>query len=411
MLVGMRRTLAALVMLVALGTASPAGAEEAPRVRGVLFFSPQCGHCHVVIDEHLPAVFDAFGGEPGLFYDLSGAPVAFYLLTNGTVELLLVDIDRPDGWRLYEASTAALGVPDGMRGVPRMVVGTEFFVGSVDIPRALPGLVESGLSAGGIAWPEIPGIDAALAAVPTPEGAEPDGDDPVPTTEAAATTTTAAAAAEEPPPTPPGPFEDLATVDGLVGLPEGAPPQTVGEKFRNDPVGNTVAVVVLAGMLASLAAVVVLGRRGRLGGGPDWVVPILALAGILVAFYLAYVETSDSVAVCGPVGDCNAVQQSKFALLFGVIPVGVVGLAGYAVVVGAWLGVVLGSGVWRHRARVALAAGSVVGVGFSIYLTFLEPFVIGATCMWCIASALIVTGLLWVTAGPGLEAWRRLRRG
>ena len=34
------------------------------------------------------------------------------------------------------------------------------------------------------------------------------------------------------------------------------------------------------------------------------------------------------------------------------------------------------------------------GVLFSIYLTFLEPFVIGATCAWCLSSAVIMTLLL-----------------
>jgi len=48
-------------------------------------------------------------------------------------------------------------------------------------------------------------------------------------------------------------------------------------------------------------------------------------------------------------------------------------------------------------ARFGLAAG---GTLFSIYLTFLEPFVIGATCAWCLTSAIIMTALLWLTAGP-----------
>ena len=34
------------------------------------------------------------------------------------------------------------------------------------------------------------------------------------------------------------------------------------------------------------------------------------------------------------------------------------------------------------------------GMSFSIYLTFLEPFVIGATCMWCLSSAVIMLLLL-----------------
>jgi uncharacterized membrane protein len=37
------------------------------------------------------------------------------------------------------------------------------------------------------------------------------------------------------------------------------------------------------------------------------------------------------------------------------------------------------------------------GVLFSIYLTFLEPFVIGATCAWCLSSAVIMTLLLLTT--------------
>ena len=40
------------------------------------------------------------------------------------------------------------------------------------------------------------------------------------------------------------------------------------------------------------------------------------------------------------------------------------------------------------------------GLAFSIYLTFLEPFVIGASCAWCLTSAVIMTVLLWLTAVP-----------
>ncbi|NQV07202.1 hypothetical protein HQ535_11680 [bacterium] len=50
------------------------------------------------------------------------------------------------------------------------------------------------------------------------------------------------------------------------------------------------------------------------------------------------------------------------------------------------------------------------GTAFSIYLTFLEPFVIGATCAWCLTSALVVTGLLWLTASDGWESLQRYRK-
>ena len=44
------------------------------------------------------------------------------------------------------------------------------------------------------------------------------------------------------------------------------------------------------------------------------------------------------------------------------------------------------------------------GVLFSIYLTFLEPFVIGATCAWCITSAIIMTLIFLASTGPAIES-------
>jgi uncharacterized membrane protein len=128
-----------------------------------------------------------------------------------------------------------------------------------------------------------------------------------------------------------------------------------------------------------------------------WLVPLLCLAGLFVASYMTYVEVRNVQAVCGPVGDCNSVQQSAYATLFGFLPVGIFGLIGYIAILAAWV-------VWRFVrsgvqkwAAFAMWGMAVFGVLFSIYLTFLEPFVIGATCIWCISSALIVTALLWVT--------------
>jgi uncharacterized membrane protein len=50
---------------------------------------------------------------------------------------------------------------------------------------------------------------------------------------------------------------------------------------------------------------------------------------------------------------------------------------------------------------------TLVATGFSIYLTFLEPFVIGASCAWCLTSALIAT-LLLLAATPERRAGREV---
>jgi len=58
-----------------------------------------------------------------------------------------------------------------------------------------------------------------------------------------------------------------------------------------------------------------------------------------------------------------------------------------------------------QRATILLVWGMVwIGTLFSIYLTFLEPFVIGASCIWCLTSAVIMTLLLWATTPAALQA-------
>ncbi len=65
--------------------------------------------------------------------------MAFYLVANGTLEILLVDRDIPAGREFYDAATEALAVPQERLGVPRLVVGDRYLVGSVEIPEQFPG--------------------------------------------------------------------------------------------------------------------------------------------------------------------------------------------------------------------------------------------------------------------------------
>jgi uncharacterized membrane protein len=125
-----------------------------------------------------------------------------------------------------------------------------------------------------------------------------------------------------------------------------------------------------------------------------WAVPLLAVTCLAVAGYLSFVEITRTEAVCGPLGDCNAVQTSQYARLFGLIPVGLLGLLGYALILVFLLASRFGSQAWRRPAALAVQGLALFGVLFMIYLTFLEPFVIGATCAWCLTSAVIMTLIL-----------------
>jgi uncharacterized membrane protein len=131
------------------------------------------------------------------------------------------------------------------------------------------------------------------------------------------------------------------------------------------------------------------------------------LIGFCVAGYLAYVETTQGTAVCGPVGDCNTVQQSEYARLFGILPIGILGLAGYVMIFLAWLVARYASGRIMDLAAISLFIMTVLGTLFSMYLTWLEPFVIGATCAWCLTSAILMTTLMLLSVGPAMLAFSR----
>jgi uncharacterized membrane protein/thiol-disulfide isomerase/thioredoxin len=195
--------------------------------------------------------------------------------------------------------------------------------------------------------------------------------------------------------------------------------------------GFTLAVVVMVAMVAALIYAGIVLRRGLRRQPPPrrgarykqkaagsmakdlWRnLGFLAfcLIGLGVAGYLATVETQAVQAVCGPVGDCNAVQSSPYARLFGILPIGVLGLFGYLLILAAWVYPHL----WRNPVAtympVIVFGLAVFGVLFSLYLTFLEPFVIRAVCMWCITSAVIMTLLMLLSLRPALQAMDSLQK-
>lgn len=119
---------------------------------------------------------------------------------------------------------------------------------------------------------------------------------------------------------------------------------------------------------------------------------LLAIAGTAIAGYLTVTHLADQPIVCSSVGDCELVNSSEYAKLAGV-PVAIVGLGAYvalfALVAAAWLR--------RDATLLMLAWGlALAGFAFSMYLTYIELYVIDAICVWCVASASVMTALFAV---------------
>jgi uncharacterized membrane protein len=174
--------------------------------------------------------------------------------------------------------------------------------------------------------------------------------------------------------------------------------------------GFTLAIVVLIGMIAAILYALTSLLIGRLYFRAAWMdaaIPWLALIGLGVAAYLTYVETQSVQAFCGPVGDCNAVQSSPYARVWGILPVGVLGAAGYIAILAAWwIARFRQNWGWVSRhAPIVLFGMALFGTIYSVYLTYLELYVIEAVCIWCISSAVIIALLLFFSLSSTLRAF------
>ncbi|HXR29694.1 MAG TPA: vitamin K epoxide reductase family protein [Solirubrobacterales bacterium] len=123
----------------------------------------------------------------------------------------------------------------------------------------------------------------------------------------------------------------------------------------------------------------------------------LATFGIGVATYIAIAESGGGSPVCVAGGKgCQTVAESAYSELLG-INVAVIGIAGYVLLLACAL--LRGDG-----ARMAGFALSLIGFGFSLYLTYLELFTIEAICQWCVGSAVLMT-LLFATNATRMLAY------
>lgn len=355
-----------LIMVLSLMFPAMAAAQSEPDtvVHAVLYYSPTCPHCHTVIDEVLTPMVQDYGSR---------------------LHIIAVDVSQPEGQQLFGTTIEHYQIAPERRGVPMLLVGDTILVGSREIPEQFPAIVTAGLAADGIDWPAMPGISQMVPPTPAPEATSTAAPDP---TEAAAAELPTAAA-----PTP-------AVVLGQGELSPPASPALA-------PMDAAVAAVVLLAMVLALvyatSQATMWGLRRVIDLSQTYAtsvfIPILAVLGLGVASYLAYVELTHVEAICGPIGDCNIVQTSSYAYIAGV-PIAVLGVVNYLVLMGLWAGQKFASGIWGRLIAVSLLGLTIGGTIFSIYLTILELLVIRAVCLWCLSSAVITTVLMVLVVMP-----------
>jgi uncharacterized membrane protein len=264
--------------------------------------------------------------------------------------IFTVDVTKPDGKLLYQAALTSLSVPEDRQGVPLLVVESSYLSGLASIQEQFPALIDQKLAQGGTGWPSILGLEEALQ---------------------------------------------------KAGFARS--PSTPWDKFLSDQPANSLAVMVLAFLFLSLVFSILIAFRPTpkfIDSIPAWVFPLLMAIGLAVASYLTYTELTQSEVFCGGISHCQEVQDSQYSKILGLVSIGEFGIFGYCLIGLAWLVHRFSRGIVKTVAAIAMFGFAVFGTSFSIYLTFLEPFVIGATCLWCLSSAVIMGLILPFTTGP-----------
>jgi uncharacterized membrane protein len=132
------------------------------------------------------------------------------------------------------------------------------------------------------------------------------------------------------------------------------------------------------------------------------VVALLAVLGIVISSTsLQHHYATSKTAYCdiGEMFNCDIVNRSQYSTILG-IPVALIGMLGYAALVGL-------ASMYRDRRETPalLFAVASAGLAFALYLTYIEARVLGVWCILCLSSL----GLIATTAVVSAVIWWRER--
>ncbi|MGH9504726.1 MAG: vitamin K epoxide reductase family protein [Terriglobales bacterium] len=134
-------------------------------------------------------------------------------------------------------------------------------------------------------------------------------------------------------------------------------------------------------------------------------IAVLASGGVLVSsvsLYHHYGSSATSYCDLGENFNCDIVNRSAYSTVGG-IPVALIGIIGYVAVLTL-------ATLYRNHAGIprVLAIASLAGLGFALYLTYIEGFVLAAWCILCLSSLALIFSIallssaLWArSAGRG----------
>lgn len=124
-------------------------------------------------------------------------------------------------------------------------------------------------------------------------------------------------------------------------------------------------------------------------------IAVLAVAGVVVSavsLQRHYAKSATAFCEFGERFNCDIVNRSEYSSVMG-IPVAGIGIAGYGVLL-------MLATVYRSRSEtpLRLLVAALAGLGFALYLTYIEGYVLETWCILCLSSLGLIA-MIAVLAG------------
>ena len=120
-------------------------------VSAYYFYANDCPHCLAVLEDTLIPLMDEYGS---------------------LLDIRLLEIGNPEYYEAMLSVEAYFNVPVSERSIPTLIIGDQVLIGESDIRDGFPGILSSGLKEGGIAFPDIEGLNPAVLVSVSPEATE-----------------------------------------------------------------------------------------------------------------------------------------------------------------------------------------------------------------------------------------------
>lgn len=134
-------------------------------------------------------------------------------------------------------------------------------------------------------------------------------------------------------------------------------------------------------------------------------IAILAVLGIAVSSVsLDHHFRKSKTTYCdfGQSFNCDIVNRSEYSSVAGV-PVALIGILGYAALLAF-------ATFYREKAETPgiLVLGSIAGLGFALYLTYIEKYVLFAWCILCLTSLAVIFSITVLSVTLLMRSMRRV---